>query len=75
MNGYDTLMELRKMYREKDKEYTKTSEVLTEMKETDGDYKWIERHVHACICERDCIQDVARKLFPDLDVDFWRELY
>lgn len=80
MTQYETLMELRKMYHEKDESLNKCRELLTELKadakpDDEYDFSWIKESQTETRIQRDCIEYVAARLFPDLNVNFWNECY
>lgn len=89
MTQYEMLMELRTMYHEKDESLNKTRELLTTLRkdaETDAElqedfennaetYSWIEDTQTELRIQRDCIELVAQRLFPDMGINFWTERY
>ena len=80
MTQYETLMEIRKMYHEKDEELNKVRELQRELKTNakpieDYDFSWIEETEKQTRIQRDCIEYVACRIFPDVDINFWNEIY
>ena len=89
MTQYEMLMEMRSMYHKKDETLNKTRELLTTLRkdaETDEEmqedfennaetYSWIEETQTETRIQRDCIELVAQRLFPDMGISFWNECY
>ena len=79
MTQYQMLIKLRDMYQKEDEALDKTRKLINVLKDdTESDAEelsWIEESETQTRIRRDCIELVAQHLFPELNINFWGEIY